>query len=200
MHTICRLVIWESLKGKRSAAYSQGYWEIITPTKYQSYLVGQIYTKDNKYHWRSEPFFTVRGSGMVQLLWKQCGGFAKFRDGVVIRQSSDSTPWFQLHSTEMKAREYKNEHVNVYNCIILNSPEVETLTGLALAEYINGNEVWNIMEYSSVRARNAMLAYATVHEPWKHYATWKKSDKETTYCMAQYFFWNVQTRQIHKES
>lgn len=55
--------------------------------------------------------------------------------------------------------------MNAYNCIVLNSPEVGTLTGLALAEYINGNEVWNIMEYSSVRKRNAMLAYATVHEP-----------------------------------
>lgn len=65
----------------------------------------------------------------------------------------------------MKARAYKNEYMNAYNCIIFNSPEVETLTGLTLAEYINGNEVWNIMEYSSVRTRNAMLAYATAHEP-----------------------------------
>lgn len=55
--------------------------------------------------------------------------------------------------------------MNAYNCIILNSQEVETLTCLALTEYINGNEVWNIMEYSSVRKRNGMLAYATAHEP-----------------------------------
>lgn len=65
----------------------------------------------------------------------------------------------------MKACAYKNEYGNAYNCIILNSQEVETLKCLVLAEYINGNEVWNIMEHTSVRKRNGMLAYATVHEP-----------------------------------
>lgn len=133
---------------------------------------------------------------MVQLLWKQFGGFAKLRDGV-IRQSSDSTPWFQLHSTERKACAYKNEYMNAYNCIILNSQEVETLTCLALTEYINGNEVWNIMEYSSVRKRNGMLAYATAHEPWKLH---ERNQTKRPHIVWPNFFWKVQTRQIHKES
>lgn len=77
-----------------------------------------------------------------------------------LRQSSNFTLGFQLHSTEMKACTHKNMYTNSYSCIILNSQEVETLTCLATVEYINGNAVCNTMEYISVTKRNRMLVCA----------------------------------------